>query len=179
MYTRGSLSKTSCYTSIKTRIETRSPARSPAAKPKPLATLPSKQGLKLVFALIGILGFYASCYTSIKTRIETQMTTRSRSRLPSSCYTSIKTRIETICPQCRISAEGQPLATLPSKQGLKPDNACVARCIFLPPLATLPSKQGLKLRRWSQSRRRVRPLATLPSKQGLKHKATSNSQRYL
>ena len=37
------------------------------------------------------------------------------------------------------------------------------------PLATLPSKQGLKRKSRPQVRELYAPLATLPSKQGLKH----------
>ena len=85
-----------------------------------------------------------------------------------------------------------PLATLPSKQGLKHKMPAV-KGLRLWPLATLPSKQGLKLffvdlkrrrssalslhfhqnKDWNRTARCVRvkgakTLATLPSKQGLK-----------
>ena len=58
-------------------------------------------------------------------------------------YTSIKTRIETPVPVARVRQYRRPLATLPSKQGLKLD-AIALLGEFLDPLATLPSKQGLK-----------------------------------
>ena len=61
----------------------------------PLATLPSKQGLKPPRKREVALGEYPSRYTSIKTRIET--TNRGGHHAKS----------------------GLPLATLPSKQGLK------------------------------------------------------------
>ena len=86
----------------------------------PLATLPSKQGLKLVFSIIlRRLHHAASCYTSIKTRIETRPHKRHLFSLYPSCYTSIKTRIETRHARACASPY-RPLATLPSKQGLKP-----------------------------------------------------------
>ena len=74
----------------------------------------------------------------------------------------------------RLSAGiNPPLATLPSKQGLKQIRLhIIDRGIT--PLATLPSKQGLKrilIRR--QGRVYRPPLATLPSKQGLKRRATA------
>ena len=67
-----------------------------------------------------------------------------------------------------IRSRISPLATLPSKQGLKqdmPPRTSYDEC----PLATLPSKQGLKLDLAEHILDgRVKPLATLPSKQGLK-----------
>ena len=60
----------------------------------PLATLPSKQGLKLVVCVV-IVCCMASRYTSIKTRIETQ------------------------AGGGGVGFDFVPLATLPSKQGLK------------------------------------------------------------
>ena len=62
---------------------------------------------------------------------------------PASCYTSIKTRIETQLFEAAAENGRPPLATLPSKQGLKPDRWRVQRICDCP-LATLPSKQGLK-----------------------------------
>ena len=93
---------------------------------------------------------------------------------PASCYTSIKTRIETADQDKDIAKLFQPLATLPSKQGLK--HAHVLLLPFSPwPLATLPSKQGLKRKLHGLWQNDVGPLATLPSKQGLKH----NIARYI
>ena len=111
--------RASCYTSIKTRIETcdRSARTRPANGP--------------------------SCYTSIKTRIETESLRIEVAKPFSSCYTSIKTRIETSTPQFLDHATDRPLATLPSKQGLKPV-VHLESPMWLGPLATLPSKQGLK-----------------------------------
>ena len=64
-----------------------------------------------------------------------------------------------------------PLATLPSKQGLKLCHLRGGGTMKKSPLATLPSKQGLK--RSAKRRRKMmdEPLATLPSKQGLKPRA--------
>ena len=84
-----------------------------------------------------------------------------------SCYTSIKTRIETkpLLPDQPIGLH--PLATLPSKQGLKPpDDQPLSFGVV--PLATLPSKQGLKPDVPAGTWYWGVPLATLPSKQGLK-----------
>ena len=65
----------------------------------PLATLPSKQGLKLARERdLKKRPFYSSCYTSIKTRIETDKSRREAFPQMASCYTSIKTRIETALP---------------------------------------------------------------------------------
>ena len=95
-FARASTSRTSRYTSIKTRIETFSP---------PPARIHVRS---------------ASRYTSIKTRIETRAGRDYRPRQPaSSRYTSIKTRIET-CRPAPGHGPTSPLATLPSKQGLKP-----------------------------------------------------------
>ena len=74
-----------------------------------------------------------------------------------------------------------PLATLPSKQGLKHGSAERAKgaTAWCMPLATLPSKQGLKptsmvlsADEWSDNM----PLATLPSKQGLKQNRIARAQ---
>ena len=84
-----------------------------------LATLPSKQGLKLPIAPRIIIGPIFSRYTSIKTRIETEN------------------------QKVTSSPAALALATLPSKQGLKPTGTG----LLVSPvgsLATLPSKQGLK-----------------------------------
>ena len=61
-----------------------------------------------------------------------------------------------------------PLATLPSKQGLKRTSSTKYFRSSRYPLATLPSKQGLKPSSTSCDVLMCRPLATLPSKQGLK-----------
>ena len=159
--------KTSRYTSIKTRIETCRPHRCRRHGHSPLATLPSKQGLKLVLAVFVLLkqlplatlpskqglkrqadeGYRtrpeplatlpskqglkllvtqdddgrprASRYTSIKTRIETNASKNGRACKNSSRYTSIKTRIETTTVPGQGDQVLIPLATLPSKQGLK------------------------------------------------------------
>ena len=88
---------TSRYTSIKTRIET---------EDEPVELSPQEQ---------------PSRYTSIKTRIETPNCVNPCCKRFSSRYTSIKTRIET--PLLRdVAAPRPPLATLPSKQGLKRHN---------------------------------------------------------
>ena len=61
----------------------------------PLATLPSKQGLKPQNFQWRIVQIVTSCYTSIKTRIETKKHGQGVRSCAASCYTSIKTRIET------------------------------------------------------------------------------------
>ena len=106
------------YTSIKTRIETTLKTETEGGH-EALATLPSKQGLKL-----------ANAVSDIEEKI--------RSR-----YTSIKTRIETDNRHADSKPLGIPLATLPSKHGLKPGICQVTDDVRLT-LATLPSKQGLK-----------------------------------
>ena len=88
--------------------------------------------------------------------------------MQASCYTSIKTRIETETCGTRDRNRWWPLATLPSKQGLKPKSGARLPRLHRIPLATLPSKQGLKLRPARDNRVKDLPLATLPSKQGLK-----------
>ena len=110
----------------------------------------------------------ASRYTSIKTRIETRRIDIMRnSSSPASRYTSIKTRIETTTGSRAGQPRGPPLATLPSKQGLKRPAFHLA-CQKVLPLATLPSKQGLKPSLSCPTPLKCPPLATLPSKQGLK-----------
>ena len=86
----------------------------------PLATLPSKQGLKLNLRALKRPARPTSCYTSIKTRIETESGFYDGTEVFASCYTSIKTRIETEPPLLN-GRPMRPLATLPSKQGLKQD----------------------------------------------------------
>ena len=142
----------SCYTSIKTRIETTSARFFPWRRD-------------------------SSCYTSIKTRIETAMGRLGYVRTLPSCYTSIKTRIETPASSASKSTMGEPLATLPSKQGLKRSDTVLLRKPLDHPLATLPSKQGLKRLVWIPALLRVWPLATLPSKQGLKPGWTNRCSR--
>ena len=71
----------------------------------------------------------------------------------------------------------EPLATLPSKQGLK-RKTTRKMGKNNEPLATLPSKQGLKpLARNISKLPSFQPLATLPSKQGLKHELGMSPQR--
>ena len=65
----------------------------------PLATLPSKQGLKHAHELASCISpWWSSRYTSIKTRIETGHANPARLSRHASRYTSIKTRIETKVP---------------------------------------------------------------------------------
>ena len=65
----------------------------------PLATLPSKQGLKHEHYVLVEKSYNPSCYTSIKTRIETESFRFRIFRIVlTSRYTSIKTRIETCHP---------------------------------------------------------------------------------
>ena len=134
----------SCYTSIKTRIETATGRPIDADGGSPLATLPSKQGLKPVMWEPTAAGSPTSCYTSIKTRIETGSCMPFKKPTSTSCYTSIKTRIETFRSGPTSHGPRPPLATLPSKQGLKPARHRATWGLLPPPLATLPSKQGLK-----------------------------------
>ena len=109
------------YTSIKTRIETSFLPSARIHVRSPLATLPSKQGLKPVLTtphhttpptsrytsiktrietpcrpVLDQYHFFSSRYTSIKTRIETFPNLLGESRREASRYTSIKTRIETV-----------------------------------------------------------------------------------
>ena len=107
------------YTSIKTRIETVMAVPRFDAVHLSLATLPSKQGLKLseqaegsgatglslhfhqnkdwnrIYSLLPTRKIAISRYTSIKTRIETCWRQLYASSCSCSRYTSIKTRIET------------------------------------------------------------------------------------
>ena len=62
-------------------------------------------------------------------------------------YTSIKTRIETQILAIPRLGQLHPLATLPSKQGLKRNCHHAFDLSENLPLATLPSKQGLKPRK--------------------------------
>ena len=87
----------------------------------------------------------SSRYTSIKTRIETCGHDSTGGWHSSSRYTSIKTRIETFKQCVKLRLNALPLATLPSKQGLKLCTSTALYVVWLLPLATLPSKQGLKL----------------------------------
>ena len=135
-----------------------------------LASLPSKQGLKRRACGFLAAGNKSSRFTSIKTRIETQMGGGGRGRAGYSRFTSIKTRIETFFP-ISVSDRNVTLASLPSKQGLKPmlelprsnppghsrftsiktrietHHMHIERNDARLPLASLPSKQGLKPRR--------------------------------
>ena len=182
------------YTSIKTRIETPlSNVRTKASRlslhfhqnkdwnwcggtPTPYATTTSR-------------------YTSIKTRIETCHTSSEASAdslslhfhqnkdwnlgLTFQCinsqsasrYTSIKTRIETRLQHNR-SCCGSSLATLPSKQGLKPDETAGAVPV---PLLSLHFHQNKDWNSWLPTApiAQCPTLATLPSKQGLKLKVNS------
>ena len=83
-----------------------------------LASLPSKQGLKLF------------------------QNRRTLATAGDSRFTSIKTRIETFFSQ-DFQAKARTLASLPSKQGLKPTSRS-GNGRDMQPLASLPSKQGLK-----------------------------------
>ena len=133
----------------------------------PLATLPSKQGLKPGYSLRRKGCVVNSRYTSIKTRIETAWVEDVLEVSFSSRYTSIKTRIETYASKRHHQPQTRALATLPSKQGLKPDVTQASHNIDTT-LATLPSKQGLKLDVADNNVVVGHTLATLPSKQGLK-----------
>ena len=73
-----------------------------------------------------------------------------------------------------------PLATLPSKQGLKRSHVVIDTThIATLPLATLPSKQGLKRQLPTEDNNIRGPLATLPSKQGLKPNSDDREAYYL
>ena len=71
-------------------------------------------------------------------------------------------------PRFGCCPHASPLATLPSKQGLKLVALVFDALSPYIPLATLPSKQGLKRLHQALQSRAGGPLATLPSKQGLK-----------
>ena len=107
------------YTSIKTRIETRPRQASSASSVKPLATLPSKQGLKLDTRA----GYWsrgrALATLPSKQGLKPDRVKRQARQASSSRYTSIKTRIETAHDQIWFRRARRTLATLPSKQGLK------------------------------------------------------------
>ena len=111
---------------------------------RPLATLPSKQGLKPNRTEVGILLGVPLATLPSKQGLKLRWISRHDGEmLSASCYTSIKTRIETRSIRNRRTSPRQPLATLPSKQGLKHCGIGNGGVVGVP-LATLPSKQGLK-----------------------------------
>ena len=132
-----------------------------------LATLPSKQGLKLRMRDHRWRRNLSLATLPSKQGLKPDKCHRLEKEKADSRYTSIKTRIETRSYRTGPPAWSHTLATLPSKQGLKPQYYATVEGAPLA-LATLPSKQGLKRITIRARGYQPRPLATLPSKQGLK-----------
>ena len=121
------------------------PERPTSAIPT-LATLPSKQGLKLIaHSVVHMFGFTLATLPS-KQGLKHERPNGPMPKFSYSRYTSIKTRIETAVRDSNSPHQYFTLATLPSKQGLKLRSCRVNRGGQNRTLATLPSKQGLKHR---------------------------------